>query len=302
MESVKAMHEQVGDLCFTADGIAKKGVLVRHLVMPGMADEGKHIMKWLAEKVSKDLMLTSPHHNQIRYLLSDTTFFGYQAHITTSTFHSMVDIADLIEAVHQLKVERDTWQAVAFQYRGAFEAQTAHLRELQDICFATQAELENEHAQYRRLHPSLDGVPHNRPPASDCTADHQEDSSFGTATLLSPDLIDMSWRFKPSESCCNPIFKRVQQISSQQNYGTALVEIDRLLRGPLSSKARAEGLLLKSSILQATGPDALYDALAACSEALEIWKNSPHQCAVKITRHRESKANVNSPPMDLLED
>merc|ERR1712000_710956 len=34
-ESVKAMHEQVGDLSFTADGITKKGLLVRHLVMPG---------------------------------------------------------------------------------------------------------------------------------------------------------------------------------------------------------------------------------------------------------------------------
>jgi len=56
-ESIKAMHEQVGDLCFTADGIAKKGVLVRHLVMPGKEDEGKEIMKWLAENVSKDIMV-----------------------------------------------------------------------------------------------------------------------------------------------------------------------------------------------------------------------------------------------------
>lgn len=29
MESIKAMQDQVGDLCFTGDGIAKKGVLVR---------------------------------------------------------------------------------------------------------------------------------------------------------------------------------------------------------------------------------------------------------------------------------
>ncbi|ORY18345.1 hypothetical protein BCR34DRAFT_473454 [Clohesyomyces aquaticus] len=57
MESIKAMHEQVGDLCFTADGIAKKGVLLRHLVMPGKEDEGKEIVRWLAENVSKDLMV-----------------------------------------------------------------------------------------------------------------------------------------------------------------------------------------------------------------------------------------------------
>lgn len=57
MESIKAMHAQVGDLCFTGDGIAKKGVLVRHLVMPGKDDEGKEIMRWLAENVSKDIMV-----------------------------------------------------------------------------------------------------------------------------------------------------------------------------------------------------------------------------------------------------
>lgn len=57
MESIKAMHAQVGDLCFTPDGIAKKGVLVRHLVMPGKEEEGKQIMRWLAENVSKDLFV-----------------------------------------------------------------------------------------------------------------------------------------------------------------------------------------------------------------------------------------------------
>ncbi|KAH8122158.1 hypothetical protein LI328DRAFT_142753 [Trichoderma asperelloides] len=53
-ESIKAMHEQVGDLCFTGDGIAKVGLLVRHLVMPGKEAEGAEIMKFLASEVSTD--------------------------------------------------------------------------------------------------------------------------------------------------------------------------------------------------------------------------------------------------------
>ncbi|KAI9713168.1 MAG: hypothetical protein M1820_001153 [Bogoriella megaspora] len=57
MESIKAMHAQVGDLCFTADGLAKKGVLVRHLVMPGKQDEGEEIVRWLAKIISKDLFI-----------------------------------------------------------------------------------------------------------------------------------------------------------------------------------------------------------------------------------------------------
>jgi putative pyruvate formate lyase activating enzyme len=57
MESVKAMHAQVGDLCFTPDGIAKKGLLVRHLVMPGYESEGQEIMKWIAGNVSRDVFV-----------------------------------------------------------------------------------------------------------------------------------------------------------------------------------------------------------------------------------------------------
>lgn len=54
-ESIQAMQRQVGDLVFNSIGHAKKGVLLRHLVMPGHEEEGKHIVRWLAENVSKDL-------------------------------------------------------------------------------------------------------------------------------------------------------------------------------------------------------------------------------------------------------
>ncbi|KAI5868603.1 pyruvate formate lyase activating enzyme [Durotheca rogersii] len=56
-ESIRAMHAQVGDLCFTPDGIAKRGLLVRHLVMPGKEDEGAQIMRFLAERVSRDVFV-----------------------------------------------------------------------------------------------------------------------------------------------------------------------------------------------------------------------------------------------------
>lgn len=51
------MYAQVGDLCFTLDGIAKKGLLVRHLVMPGLEAEGARIMQFLAEEVSRDCFI-----------------------------------------------------------------------------------------------------------------------------------------------------------------------------------------------------------------------------------------------------
>jgi putative pyruvate formate lyase activating enzyme len=48
------MQRQVGLLCFSADGLARRGVLVRHLVMPGLAAESGAILEWLAREVSPD--------------------------------------------------------------------------------------------------------------------------------------------------------------------------------------------------------------------------------------------------------
>ena len=53
-DAIREMHRQVGDLKFGTDGLAKRGVLVRHLVMPGQTDEAAEIFKWLAEELSVD--------------------------------------------------------------------------------------------------------------------------------------------------------------------------------------------------------------------------------------------------------
>ncbi len=47
-EAIREMHRQVGDLRFTSDGLACRGVLVRHLVMPGLPDETQQIFRFLA--------------------------------------------------------------------------------------------------------------------------------------------------------------------------------------------------------------------------------------------------------------
>jgi putative pyruvate formate lyase activating enzyme len=52
--AIAEMHRQVGDLHFTPDGVACRGVLVRHLVMPGLLEESRAIFRWLAETLSRD--------------------------------------------------------------------------------------------------------------------------------------------------------------------------------------------------------------------------------------------------------
>lgn len=52
-QAISEMFRQVGDLEFDSQGLAVRGLLVRHLVMPGGLDEAREIFKFLAA-LSKD--------------------------------------------------------------------------------------------------------------------------------------------------------------------------------------------------------------------------------------------------------
>jgi putative pyruvate formate lyase activating enzyme len=52
--AVKEMHRQVDDLRVDARGLAQRGLLVRHLVLPGGAAGSEEVMRFLAEEVSRD--------------------------------------------------------------------------------------------------------------------------------------------------------------------------------------------------------------------------------------------------------
>ena len=56
--AVREMHRQVGDLQLTVDGIAQRGVLVRHLVMPGHAENTAGVLRWLAGNLGPNTYLS----------------------------------------------------------------------------------------------------------------------------------------------------------------------------------------------------------------------------------------------------
>jgi putative pyruvate formate lyase activating enzyme len=51
---IAAMHAQVGELKVDENGIALRGVLLRHLVMPSLLEDTREIMRWIAENLSCD--------------------------------------------------------------------------------------------------------------------------------------------------------------------------------------------------------------------------------------------------------
>jgi putative pyruvate formate lyase activating enzyme len=51
---IPAMHSQVGELKVDEQGLALRGVLMRHLVMPGLLDDTREITRWIATTLSHD--------------------------------------------------------------------------------------------------------------------------------------------------------------------------------------------------------------------------------------------------------
>ena len=55
--AVREMHRQVGDLVVNAEGLAERGVLVRHLVLPNGISGVEQVLRFLAEEISTDTYL-----------------------------------------------------------------------------------------------------------------------------------------------------------------------------------------------------------------------------------------------------
>ncbi len=53
-QAIKEMHRQVGDLVLGPDGIAQRGLLVRHLVLPEDLAGTREVMRFLATEISKN--------------------------------------------------------------------------------------------------------------------------------------------------------------------------------------------------------------------------------------------------------
>ena len=56
--AVREMYQQVGNLVLDEHGMAKQGLIVRHLVLPGRLAGTEGVMKFLSEEISKDVCIS----------------------------------------------------------------------------------------------------------------------------------------------------------------------------------------------------------------------------------------------------
>ena len=71
--ALQAMFRQVGPVQYGPDGLLRRGLLVRHLVLPGQQDDSKAVLRWLAAALPPEAVLISlmsqftPFHQSERF-------------------------------------------------------------------------------------------------------------------------------------------------------------------------------------------------------------------------------------------
>lgn len=57
-KAIKEMYNQVGQAKFDENGLIKKGVIIRHLVLPNHIQNTKNILKWIADNMPDDIYVS----------------------------------------------------------------------------------------------------------------------------------------------------------------------------------------------------------------------------------------------------
>lgn len=63
--AIKEMYRQTGEYIIDDEGILQSGVVIRHLILPGLIDNSKHVIDWVAETFKQGQVLFSLMHQYI---------------------------------------------------------------------------------------------------------------------------------------------------------------------------------------------------------------------------------------------
>ncbi len=90
-EAVQEMHRQVGDLTLDEEGIAQRGLMVRHLVLPNGMAGTKEIMSFLAKEVSPNTYVNIM--DQYHPTFQARLFASLNRPITPAEYETAVEMA-----------------------------------------------------------------------------------------------------------------------------------------------------------------------------------------------------------------
>lgn len=91
-QAIEQMLRQVGPPVFAEDGLLLRGVLIRHLVLPGCYQDSLQILDWIAQNLGKDNVLVSL-LNQYVPLYQSAAYPEIDRRTTTFEYQKVVDHA-----------------------------------------------------------------------------------------------------------------------------------------------------------------------------------------------------------------
>lgn len=92
-EALKEMHRQVGDLVLDENGLALRGLMVRHLVMPEALDDTREILNFIAGEISTDTYVNIMSQYYPAGKVSADTYPELNRHITSEEYTSAREMA-----------------------------------------------------------------------------------------------------------------------------------------------------------------------------------------------------------------
>ncbi len=93
-EALEEMVSQVGTPIFDNDGIMKKGVIVRHLMLPGLLFDTKKIMDYLARQYGNNIYISLM--SQYTPMPAVSSHKNLSRRLTKAHYESMVDYIELL--------------------------------------------------------------------------------------------------------------------------------------------------------------------------------------------------------------
>ena len=105
--AISEMLRQVGKPIFdTATGLLKKGVIVRHLVLPGQAKDSKKVLRYLHESYRNDIYVSIM--NQYTPIKHVAAYPELNRRITDEEYNRILDFADKIGIEQGFQQEGET--------------------------------------------------------------------------------------------------------------------------------------------------------------------------------------------------
>lgn len=92
--AVTEMYRQVGELVVDTDGIARRGLIIRHLVLPGGAADTVDVLNWIATRLSRDVHVSLMSQYRPAYQVAKGLFPELNRPITEEEYKFHLAVAE----------------------------------------------------------------------------------------------------------------------------------------------------------------------------------------------------------------